>query len=123
VATLHVETMVNAPASRCFDLSRSVDLHIKTASASGETAIAGTMSGLLGLGDQVTWRGKHFGIWQTLTSRITIFDRPRHFRDSQVAGTFASLETRSSVRVGREHDEDDRRIQVFGASRAAGPGG
>jgi ligand-binding SRPBCC domain-containing protein len=92
VATLRVETMVNAPASRCFDLSRSIDLHIRTATASGETAIAGTLSGLLGLGDQVTWRGKHFGVWQTLTSRITAFDRPRHFRDSQVAGAFASLE-------------------------------
>ena len=92
MATLRVETMVNAPASRCFDLSRSIDLHIRTATASGETAIAGTLSGLLGLGDQVTWRGKHFGVWQTLTSKITAFDRPRHFRDSQVAGAFASLE-------------------------------
>jgi ligand-binding SRPBCC domain-containing protein len=92
VATLRVETMVNAPAGRCFDLSRSIDLHIRTATASGETAIAGTLSGLLGLGDQVTWRGKHFGVWQTLTSKITAFDRPRHFRDSQVAGAFASLE-------------------------------
>ena len=92
MATLRVETMVNAPTGRCFDLSRSVDLHIRTATASGETAIAGTLSGLLGLGDQVTWRGKHFGVWQTLTSKITAFDRPRHFRDSQVAGAFASLE-------------------------------
>lgn len=92
MSILRVETMVNAPAVRCFDLSRSVDLHIRTAATSGETAIAGTMSGLLGLGDQVTWRGRHFGTWQTLTSKITLFDRPRQFRDSQVAGAFASLE-------------------------------
>jgi ligand-binding SRPBCC domain-containing protein len=92
MAILRIETMVNAPAGRCFDLSRSVDLHVRTAAASGETAIGGTMSGLLGLGDQVTWRGRHFGVWQTLTSEITAYDRPRHFRDSQVAGAFASLE-------------------------------
>ncbi len=82
MAILRVETMVNAPAGRCFDLSRSVDLHVQSAGATGETAIAGTTSGLLDLGDQVTWRGKHFGVWQTLTSKITVFDRPRHFRDS-----------------------------------------
>jgi len=50
------------------------------------------MSGLLELGDQVTWRGKHLGVWQTLTSKITVFDRPRHFRDSQVAGAFARFD-------------------------------
>ena len=92
MAVLRVMTMVNAPATRCFDLARSVDLHVRSAEGTGETAIAGTMSGLLELGDQVTWRGKHFGIWQTLTSKITVFDRPRHFRDSLVEGAFARLD-------------------------------
>jgi ligand-binding SRPBCC domain-containing protein len=49
------------------------------------------MSGLLNLGDQVTWRARHFGVWQTLTSEITAFDRPNHFRDSQTQGVFARL--------------------------------
>jgi ligand-binding SRPBCC domain-containing protein len=40
------------------------------------------------MGEEVTWRGRHFGVWQTLTSRITAFDRPRHFRDSMVKGAF-----------------------------------
>jgi ligand-binding SRPBCC domain-containing protein len=87
--TVRVVTMVNAPRERCFDLARSVDLHVRSAARTGEAAIAGTTSGLLGLGDKVTWRAKHFGIWQTLTSQITLFERPRHFRDSQVAGAFA----------------------------------
>jgi ligand-binding SRPBCC domain-containing protein len=52
------------------------------------TAVAGVTSGLLGLGDQVTWRARHFGVWQTLTSQITAFDRPRSFRDSHVRGAF-----------------------------------
>ncbi|HWA40672.1 MAG TPA: hypothetical protein VG712_03615 [Gemmatimonadales bacterium] len=36
----------------------------------------------------MTWRASHFGIRQELTARITAFDRPRHFRDSQVMGAF-----------------------------------
>ena len=67
-------------------------MHVRSAGGTREAAIAGTMSGLLDLGDQVTWRGKHFGVWQTLTSKITVFDRPRHFRDSQVDGAFARLD-------------------------------
>ena len=54
----------------------------------GERAIAGVTSGLMGLGNEVTWRARHLGIWQHLTSRITAFERPRHFRDSMVRGAF-----------------------------------
>src|SRR5438552_16141677 len=87
--TVRVVTMVNAPPDRCFDLARSVDLHVRSAARTGETAIAGTRSGLLELGDHVTWRAKHFGISQNLTSQVTLFERPGHFRDSQVTGAFA----------------------------------
>lgn len=50
------------------------------------------MTGLLELGDEVTWRARHLGIQQDLTSRITAFDRPRHFRDSMVRGAFARFD-------------------------------
>lgn len=36
----------------------------------------------------MTWEATHFGVRQRLTSHITAFDRPRHFRDSMVAGAF-----------------------------------
>jgi ligand-binding SRPBCC domain-containing protein len=85
-------TEIRAPSERVFDLSRSVDLHVRSASATGERVIAGINSGLLELGQEVTWRGRHFGIWQDLTSRITIFSRPDHFRDSMVRGAFRELE-------------------------------
>ncbi len=49
------------------------------------------MQGLLSLGDQVTWRGRHFLVTQELTSRITQFDRPLHFQDVMVRGAFSSL--------------------------------
>jgi ligand-binding SRPBCC domain-containing protein len=85
-------TLVRAPRERCFDLSRSVDLHVQSTSKTGERAIAGKTQGLLELGDQVTWRARHFGIWQNLTSRMTIFDRPHHFRDSMVRGAFSRFD-------------------------------
>ena len=46
----------------------------------------------MGLGDQVTWRARHLGVWQELTSRITAFDRPHHFRDTMVRGAFARFD-------------------------------
>lgn len=69
-------------------ISRSVDLHTASTAQTGERAIEGVTSGLLSLGQEVTWRARHFGIWQRLTSRITAFDRPAHFRDSFVRGAF-----------------------------------
>ena len=50
--------------------------------------MAGVTKGLINLGEEVTWEATHFGIRQRLTSRITLFDRPRQFRDSQVTGIF-----------------------------------
>lgn len=91
MAVIHIDVEIGAPLNVCFDLARSVDAHVASAGSSGERAVAGVTTGLLGLGDQVTWRGRHFGIVQELTSRITAFDRPRHFRDEMVRGPFRSL--------------------------------
>jgi ligand-binding SRPBCC domain-containing protein len=79
---------VAAPVERCFDLARSIDLHQLSTAATGERAVAGRTSGLIGPGEEVTWRARHLGVWQTLTSRITAYERPVHFRDSQVRGAF-----------------------------------
>ena len=54
--------------------------------------MAGKTTGLLALGDRVTWRAKHLGMWQELTSQITAYDRPAHFRDSLVRGAFARFD-------------------------------
>ena len=69
-------------------MARSVELHLLSTAATAERAVAGVTSGLIGLDDAVTWEARHFGVRQRLTSRITAFDRPRHFRDSQVRGAF-----------------------------------
>ena len=49
------------------------------------------MSGLIGLDETVTWRARHFGVWQELTVKVTAFDRPRHFQDVMTKGAFASM--------------------------------
>jgi ligand-binding SRPBCC domain-containing protein len=85
---IELELRVAAPIDLVFDLSRSVELHVRSTSGTQERAVAGVTSGLLSLHDQVTWEAVHFGVRQRLTSRIVAFDRPRHFRDSMVAGAF-----------------------------------
>jgi ligand-binding SRPBCC domain-containing protein len=88
VPVIELTTEVRAPIERTFDLSRSVELHMASTAQTGERAVAGVTSGLIVLGQEVTWRARHLGVWQLLTSRITAFDRPFHFRDSQVRGAF-----------------------------------
>jgi ligand-binding SRPBCC domain-containing protein len=88
MARIELVTHIAAPCDRCFDLARSVEVHVHSTSTTGERAVGGRTSGLLDIHEEVTWRARHFGVWQTLTSRITAFDRPRHFRDSMVQGAF-----------------------------------
>ena len=47
--------------------------------------------GAIGLGEMVTWRARHFGIWFTMTSQITSLERPDRFVDEQVRGPFRSF--------------------------------
>ena len=85
---IDITTRIHAPIQRVFDLSRSVDLHTASTAHTGERAVAGVMGGLMTLGEEVTWRARHFGLWQNLTSRITAFEPPSYFRDSLVRGAF-----------------------------------
>jgi ligand-binding SRPBCC domain-containing protein len=88
MSTILLTTLIHAPPERCFDLARSIDLHVASTRQTGERAVRNATCGLLALGQEVTWSARHFGVRQTLTSRITAFDRPRHFRDSMVRGAF-----------------------------------
>jgi ligand-binding SRPBCC domain-containing protein len=90
--TIVLTTLVEAPIERVFNLSRNIDLHVKTAGKTGERAVAGVTKGMIGPGQDVTWRARHFGIWQTLTVRITAFDSPRSFTDAMVRGAFRRME-------------------------------
>src|ERR1700744_3953506 len=88
---IELSTPINAPIERCFDLARSIDLHMESTKQTGEIAVAGRTGGLIELGETVTWRAKHFGIWQTLTSKITEFKYPDYFTDEMVSGAFKSF--------------------------------
>jgi len=87
-----IQTAIAAPPERCFDLSRDLDLHVRSMAGTGERAIGGRTSGLLDKGEEVTWQGRHFGLLLRHTSRMTCFERPRHFRDSMTRGRFAKFE-------------------------------
>jgi len=86
-----LETHINAPIDVCFDIARSVDVHLASSSHTGERAVAGRTSGLMNLHDTVTWRARHLGVWQNLTSKITIMKAPEYFTDEMTKGAFRSF--------------------------------
>lgn len=89
---VRVITKIAAPIERCFDLARSVEAHVDSARDTGERVVAGRTSGLLELGDQVTWSGRHLGVRQQLSGGITRIERPTFFQDRMSRGAFKSME-------------------------------
>jgi ligand-binding SRPBCC domain-containing protein len=89
--TIHLETAIDAPPERCFDLSLSIDLHRNSSAQNHERAVAGVMSGVMKLGDVVTWEAIHFGVKQRLTTKITSYDRPYRFTDEMQRGAFEEI--------------------------------
>lgn len=87
-----VNTTINAPIDRVFNLARSIDLHIHSSSRTKEQAVAGKTHGLIELDEEVEWRAKHFGLWHRMTNKITDFDRPYYFQDTMVKGLFKYFE-------------------------------
>lgn len=90
--TFTLITDIRASPSRCFDLSRDLDLHQQSFSHTREVIIAGRAAGLIELGEEVTWQAKHFGIYHTHTAKITQYNRPSHFRDEMIQGRFKQFE-------------------------------
>lgn len=89
---IEIHTEIKANRKIVFDLSRSIDLHKISTEHTNEEAIAGKKSGLIEMGESVTWRAKHFGFYQNLTSEITQFDSPSYFRDEMKNGIFKSFQ-------------------------------
>lgn len=85
---IELSTIIKAPQKLVFDLARSIDLHVLSLTHTNERAIAGRMEGLVEQGETVTWRAKHLGITQELTSHITAVQSPTYFADEQVRGAF-----------------------------------
>ncbi|WHY64463.1 SRPBCC family protein [Neobacillus sp. SuZ13] len=85
---IKLSMFIKAPIQVCFDLSRSIDIHMESTAYTNERAVKGRTSGLIELGETVTWEATHFGIRQQLTSIITEFDPPNSFVDEMVSGVF-----------------------------------
>jgi ligand-binding SRPBCC domain-containing protein len=83
---------IAAPIQKCFDLSRSIEVHLLGTDQTGERAVDGVTTGLIGPGQFVKWRAKHLGVRQHLTSKITAFDAPCYFQDTMVEGAFKFMQ-------------------------------
>lgn len=107
---IEIKTLINSDIKTCFDLSRDIDFHKASLEHSNEKAIAGTTSGLIELGQWVTWEAKHFGFTQQLTSKITQFDAPNYFVDEMVSGAFKSFK---HEHIFQEENENTLMIDKF----------
>ncbi len=89
--TINIITIIDAPRDRVFDLATSIDAHMASTSKTKERAIEGKITGLIGMGEEVTWQATHFGVKQQLRVKITHFQRPSFFTDEMVSGAFKSM--------------------------------
>jgi ligand-binding SRPBCC domain-containing protein len=88
VSRIDLSLWVAASPHVVFDLSTSIDVHSASMARSAERAVDGVTEGHIDLGEQVTWRARHFGLTFRMTSRITEMAPPERFVDEQVAGPF-----------------------------------
>jgi ligand-binding SRPBCC domain-containing protein len=107
MATIRIVTPIEAPVGGCFDLARDIDFHIESLRDTGERAVAGRTSGLIGLGESVTWEARHFAIRQRFTAAVTAFDQPFYFRDEMTRGAF-----RSFAHDHRFEEQDGRTVMT-----------
>ncbi len=75
----------------------------------------GVTHGLIGVGQRVTWRAKHFGVWHNLTSEITAMDRPNYFRDTMIQGAFRLMNHDHFFRRVSDGETEMRDVFCFGA--------
>jgi ligand-binding SRPBCC domain-containing protein len=85
---IHLTIFIEAPPERVFDLARSVDVHKYSMTSYGEQIVKGTMTGLMSLNDEVTWKAKHLFRERVLRVKISELNRPDYFADEQVEGDF-----------------------------------
>ena len=92
MGSLHLDTVINVPLERCFDLARSIEVHCETAAFTDERAVEpGRTSGLLEHGDTVVFEARHLGFRQRLVAEVVEFEPPHRFVDEMRRGAFQSL--------------------------------
>lgn len=88
---IKIETKIDSDITRCFDLTRDINIHQLSTEKTNEKAIAGRTRGLCELGDKITWEARHFGFRMQLSVEITKFNRPHFFEDKMTKGSFKSM--------------------------------
>jgi hypothetical protein len=87
---LFLTCTIQAQIQRVFDLSRSISLHVHSMKHTGEQAVSGVRTGLIGLNETVAWQAKHFGKTRLFTSIISQYNSPFSFTDEMQQGDFKS---------------------------------
>lgn len=113
-----LETKIKANKEVVFDLARSIDLHQLSTAKTKEEAIAGRTTGLMELGEEVTWRAKHFGIYQRLTSKMTELEKHDHFVDEMIKGIFKQFRHEHQF---KQIGDETIMIDVFDYTSPLGP--
>jgi hypothetical protein len=88
---IYLSTLIKADIKTCFDVSRSVDLHLHSMAHTHERVVDGRTRGFFELGEVVTWEACHFGIKQQLTVKITQLRPYSFFEDCMLKGAFKSM--------------------------------
>jgi len=80
--TIILETLIHARAEECFDLVRDKRIQAEPLPA---------IFGEFGIGQTVTFKSKNFGLDQSLTVKVTEFERPTLLIDEMTEGTFKAF--------------------------------
>lgn len=91
MATLKLITFIQATPKKCFELSRSIDMHLQSMQSTNEKVIAGRTHGAMVTGETVTWHARHFGFNWTMTVKMGRMDEPNFFEDQMLKGPFKSM--------------------------------
>lgn len=85
------DILVHVPRADCFNLARTVEVHLAAESRRQERAVDGRTTGRLHLGDTITFEAIHFGVRQRLTSKIVQMHAFDVFIDEMQRGAFQRL--------------------------------
>ena len=115
-------TLIAAAPEDVFDLSLDTGLHLRSMRGYAEELLSVDPGRLLTVGDEVTWRARHFGVRWTMTDRLTELERPSRFVDEQVRGPFASFhhvhefarDTAGTGTVMTDHITFDAPLSILG---------
>lgn len=86
MSVIREDIIVDAPPDRCFDLARSVDLHVDSSVEIAARAVGGRRGGLSAEGDATVWSARFLGLRSSMETRIGDLVRPDRFSDTMTRG-------------------------------------